>query len=126
MYIGEVSNQTGASVKAIRFYEELGLLTGVGRSGRYRVYTDTHVLLIRLIVKAKEQGFKLAELKAVVTGNDVREPWFHVLEMIEQKQQALSEEILLKQNQQKALSEYRAQIQSCLSDNPQCQLEDGI
>ena len=126
MYIGEVSKQTGASIKAIRFYEELGLLTGVSRSGRYRVYTDTHVLLIRLIMAAKTQGFRLAELKQVVTSDNVREPWLQILDMIEQKQRLLTEEIQLKQAQQKALAEYHDQIQSCLLENPQCQLEDGV
>lgn len=125
MYIGEVSKKTGASIKAIRLYEELGLLTGVARSGNYRVYTNTHVLLVQLIVKAKMLGFKLAELSQVSAGN-AQAPWFQILDMIEQKQQSLSEEIQRKQDQQKTLSDYQAQIQRCLSDNPECQLEEGI
>ena len=124
MYIGEVSKKTGSSIKAIRFYEELGLLTGVGRSGHYRIYTDTHVLLIKLIAEAKTLGFKLGELKQVLEGNNVREPWLKVLDMIEQKQQLLSQEIQLKRQQQQTLSDYYAKIQHCLSDNPQCQLDD--
>lgn len=125
MYIGEVSKITGASIKAIRLYEELGLLTGVARSGTYRVYSDTHVLLVQLILKAKTQGFKLAELKQV-SGDSVREPWHKVLDMIERKQQSLAEEIQRKQDQQTTLADYRAQIQDCLTENPQCRLEDGI
>lgn len=126
MYIGEVSKQTGASIKAIRFYEELGLLSDVARSGRYRVYTDTHILLIRLILQAKEQGFKLSEIKRGLSQKNVEEPWLHVLNMIEQKQHSLSAEIQLKQEQRKALSEIHAQVTSCLASNPQCQLEDSV
>lgn len=126
MYIGEVSKKTGVSIKTIRFYEELGLLTAVARSGRYRVYNDTHISLIQLIIQAKEQGFKLAELKSVVSYKNEHEPWIHILEMIENKQKLLSEEIQRKQNQIKALSQYYTQIQMCLSNNPQCQLEDRV
>lgn len=126
MYIGEVSNKTGVSVKTIRFYEELGLLTDVRRSGRYRVYDDSHILIINLIVQAKQLGFKLAELKQAVAATKVQEPWLKILEMIEQKQRSLSEEIQSMQHQIETLSNYRHQIQSCLSVNPQCKLKDSV
>ncbi|MFD2177822.1 MerR family transcriptional regulator [Veronia pacifica] len=126
MYIGEVSKKTGASIKAIRFYEKLGLLTDVARSGRYRIYNDTHIFLIQCIVQAKAQGFKLAEIKRALSYKDEQAPWLHILEMIEHKQQSLSEDIQRMQDQKKTLSELHAQIKRCLSDNPQCQLEDGI
>lgn len=104
----------------------MGLLTAVARSGNYRIYTDTHVLLIQLIVKAKTLGFKLAELKQVVAGANVQEPWQQVLQMIDEKQQSLAAEIQVKQEQLQTLSEYTAQIQRCLSANPNCQLEEGL
>lgn len=126
MYIGEVSKKTGASVKAIRFYEELGLLTGVEQQGSYRIYTDNHVLFVSLIVKAKTLGFKLAELKQFISQSSVKEPWLQILEMIDQKQAAISVEIQIQQARQTTLSAYRAQIQSCLVDNPDCQLEEGV
>lgn len=125
MYIGEVAKQTGASVKAIRFYEELGLLTDVERQGSYRVYDSNHVLFISLIVKAKTLGFKLAELKQFVSIGDV-DPWQQVLQMIDQKQASLTEQIETQKAQQSTLAEYRQQIQSCLTDNPDCQLNDGV
>lgn len=124
MYIGDVSKRTGASVKAIRFYEELGLLTSVERSGSYRIYSHNHVLLISLIVKAKTLGFKLAELKPFVSQGSVQEPWQRILEMIDEKQRILALEIQTQQHRQATLSEYRAQIQDCVSDNPNCQLEE--
>ena len=126
MYIGEVSKKTGASVKAIRFYEELGLLVGVERQGSYRIYTHNHVLFVSLIVKAKTLGFKLAELKQFVSQGNVQEPWLQILEMIDQKQESVAAEIQTQQLRQATLAEYRTQIQHCLTDNPNCQLEEGV
>ena len=39
IFIGEASKLSGASVKAIRHYENIGLLPNLGRSGSYRTFT---------------------------------------------------------------------------------------
>ena len=44
MYIGRLSELTGATPKAIRLYESLGLIPVPRRQGAYRVYTDKDVL----------------------------------------------------------------------------------
>ncbi|MCP4138862.1 MAG: MerR family transcriptional regulator [Chloroflexi bacterium] len=66
MYIGEVSRQTGASPKAIRLYESLGLLPTIERKGRYRYFTENDIGLIQIIRQAKELGFRLAEIKVLL------------------------------------------------------------
>lgn len=66
MYIGKLSELTGASRKAIRLYESLGLIPAPMRRGQYRVYGDQDVVLVRMIRRAQEVGFKLAELKELV------------------------------------------------------------
>ena len=43
MYIGELSKRTGLSVKAIRLYEEKGLVKPPLRVGRYRVYQESDI-----------------------------------------------------------------------------------
>lgn len=63
MLIGEMARRTGASIKAIRLYESLGLLGRVERSNRYRVYTAAHLQQVLLIRRARQLGFKLAELQ---------------------------------------------------------------
>jgi MerR family transcriptional regulator, copper efflux regulator len=67
MYIGEVVARTGASAKAIRLYEQRGLLQ-VSRSGRYRHYRDQDVAQILLIRQALALGFRLAELVTLFQG----------------------------------------------------------
>lgn len=49
MFIGEVAARSGATIKAIRHYEAIGLLPKVKRSGRYLIYTDNHVSQIKLV-----------------------------------------------------------------------------
>jgi len=48
IFIGEASKLSGASVKAIRHYENIGLLPNLGRSGSYRTFTKHDIDIIRL------------------------------------------------------------------------------
>jgi DNA-binding transcriptional MerR regulator len=62
MYIGKLAELTGATRKAIRLYESLGLIPAPHRQGTYRVYSDNDVALVTMIRRAKEVGFSLAEM----------------------------------------------------------------
>ena len=66
MYIGKVSTLTGASRKAIRHYEEIGLLPDIERSGNYRIYNEHHIVIIGMIKRAQTLGFKLSEIAPLV------------------------------------------------------------
>ncbi len=65
MYIGELSKITGVSVKAIRHYEEIGLIKTPLRKEKYRIYDNSFVDVLNMIQLAKRLGFSLAELKAI-------------------------------------------------------------
>ncbi|ANS63134.1 transcriptional regulator, MerR family [Streptomyces lincolnensis] len=49
MRIGEVAEQAGVSVRALRYYEEQGLLGSMRTSGRQRQYADGAVERVRMI-----------------------------------------------------------------------------
>ena len=66
MYIGRLAKLSGCTPKAIRLYEELGLIAKPLRQGRYRVYDDHHVDVVRLIRVAQSAGFKLNELSEML------------------------------------------------------------
>lgn len=66
MYIGKLAKFTGASPKAIRLYESIGLIPVPHRQGKYRVYSDKDVALVHMIKRAQAVGFNLAELKELV------------------------------------------------------------
>ncbi|MGQ7862942.1 MerR family transcriptional regulator [Pseudomonas sp. 32A] len=53
---------TGCTPKAIRLYEQLGLINEPQREGRYRLYNAHHLQIVHLIRKAQVAGFKLAEM----------------------------------------------------------------
>lgn len=66
LYIGKVAEITGATRKAIRHYEALGLLPAPPRRGKYRVYSERDVFLVHMIRHAQSFGFSLAELRGLV------------------------------------------------------------
>lgn len=65
-YIGKVAKITGASHKAIRYYESMGLIPKPARKGRYRVYSELDIFLIHMIKTAQTVGFTLTEMKGIV------------------------------------------------------------
>lgn len=67
MLIGRVSELTGATRKAIRHYESIGLIKAPDRKGNYRVYNEHDVMVISMICRAKTLGFSLSEIKEVVS-----------------------------------------------------------
>jgi DNA-binding transcriptional MerR regulator len=67
MYIGELAKLSGVSIKAIRHYEEIGLIKAPLRQGQYRVYDASFVDVLAMIRLAKSLGFTLDELKQIAS-----------------------------------------------------------
>ena len=63
--IGELAREFGVTTRAIRFYEDCGLLDPA-RSGRNRVYSARDRTRLRLTLRGKRLGLKLAEVKELV------------------------------------------------------------
>jgi DNA-binding transcriptional MerR regulator len=62
--VAEVGRRTGLSRKALRHYEELGLLNPVTRSSAgYRLYDGEALRRIELVNRAKVLGLRLSEAK---------------------------------------------------------------
>lgn len=80
MYIGEASKLTGASQKAIRHYESLGLIAPPKRIGVYRTYSPEDIASIRCIKKAQKYGFKLSEIKEVIHSGNSSEDFEKAIE----------------------------------------------
>lgn len=67
MQIGEVAEQTGLSLRTIRYYEEVGLITPSARtSGGFRLYSETDVARLRLVRRMKPLEFSLEEMRRVL------------------------------------------------------------
>ena len=65
--IGEAASRCGVSAKMIRHYESLGLLPKVDRSDAgYRQYGPNEVHTLRFIRHARELGFSMVEIAALL------------------------------------------------------------
>jgi len=65
--ISDVAKKTGLTSKAIRFYEEKGLVTPPLRSENgYRSYTQLHLDELTLLRQARQVGFNLEECGELV------------------------------------------------------------
>jgi MerR family copper efflux transcriptional regulator len=63
MHIGELADKTGLSLRTLRHYDEVGLVSASGRSeGGFRLYTQTDYDRLILIRRMKPLGFSLEEM----------------------------------------------------------------
>jgi MerR family copper efflux transcriptional regulator len=67
MNISDVAKKTGLTSKAIRFYEEKGVVTPPLRSENgYRTYSGHHIDELNLLRQARQVGFTLDECRELV------------------------------------------------------------
>jgi DNA-binding transcriptional MerR regulator len=69
--IGELAREFGVTTRAIRFYEDCGLLEPT-RAGRNRVYSARDRTRLRLTLRGKRLGLKLAEVRELVDMYETR------------------------------------------------------
>lgn len=70
--IGELAERTGCTTEAIRYYEREGVVPRPVRtgSGRYRQYGLADVERFAFLRRARELGFSLSEVRALLAFND--------------------------------------------------------
>lgn len=114
MYIGALSKLTGASQKAIRHYESLGLIPVPQRKGRYRIYSEMDADLICMIKRAQSLGFSLKEIMGVVSvrAKTRKLPVEMVTELIDVKRKELRDIVNNAMAQDQQLAELQAELLS--------------
>lgn len=79
---GELARRTGANAETIRFYEKIGLMPDPPRSaGGHRIYNGGHARRLRFILRGRDLGFSVDDVRALlglvdageVTCEEVRE-----------------------------------------------------
>ena len=64
---GELAKRTGCNAETIRYYEKIGLLPEPVRSAAgYRLYGDTHEQRLRFVMRGRELGFAIEDLKSLL------------------------------------------------------------
>ncbi len=64
--IGEIAGRLGLSPRSIRYYEELGLISPARSDGGFRIYTDHDLNIIRMVLRFKDLGMTLEEIRTLV------------------------------------------------------------
>lgn len=110
MKIGELARRTGLTASRIRFYESLGLLPMVDRlPNGYRHYPRDAQLVLELIDTARQAGFSLDEIRALLPAD--LEKWDHAALVAALRRKLADIEAL-----QDRLALNRAQLQAVLDE----------
>lgn len=82
--IGDLAREFGVTLRALRFYEDKGLLTPE-RDGMNRLYTRRDRARLKLILMGKRVGFSLLEIKEMLDLYDLKDGQTTQLKVAQQK-----------------------------------------
>ncbi len=68
--IGELARLSGLTLRTIRYYGELGLLSEVRTHGNQRYYSDQDLVYLKRIGELKSLGFSLEEIARIIRLRD--------------------------------------------------------
>lgn len=85
MLIGELAEQTGLSIKTLRYYEQVGVIDVAERTpGGYRTYDQTVLERLRFVRAAQAVGLTLGEIREIVAFRERgQSPCAHVHRVLE-------------------------------------------
>lgn len=64
---GELAARTGCNLETVRYYEKIALLPEPPRHANgYRAYDETHVRRLRFVLRARELGFGIEEIRGLL------------------------------------------------------------
>ncbi|MFP6728016.1 MAG: helix-turn-helix domain-containing protein [Alphaproteobacteria bacterium] len=91
----ELARLTGCNLETIRYYEKIGLMPDPPRTAaRYRVYDEDHLSRLQFILRARELGFTIEEIRGF-------------LELVGEGDQTCAE---IKERTERHLTDVRAKI----------------
>jgi len=120
--IGRLAALTGVSAKAIRYYEEIGLLPRPPRgANRYRRYGPADVNRVRLLRRIRLLGAPLSLARPLLVGTDdarCADVQMEVLSLVRERLRAIDQEIA-------ELGQLRAQIEGYQRSLSACPVDAG-
>lgn len=112
MLIGAASKQTGLSQKAIRLYEQQGLIRPQ-RIGRYRHFSAADIDLLLLIREARALGIPLQRLKAAIRYQNQQPDWTTLRTFLLQFRGEVETEVMRQQQRLQQLDHCLHSISDC-------------
>ena len=72
---GDLARTTGCNIETIRYYEKNGLLPDPPRTDAgYRIYSAAHATRLRFILRARELGFSMEDIRGLLGLGDGTAP----------------------------------------------------
>lgn len=97
--IGGLSRASGETIKTLRYWSNLGLLTHTTSESQYRQYTEKALEEVRFIRSAQRLGWTLKDIKRLFQqGCSGASPCSHVMEDVQQQVVQLERQIQHLQN----------------------------
>ena len=63
----ELANRSGCNIETIRYYEKIGMLPDPPRTASgYRLYDEKQLARLRFILRARELGFPIEEIRGLL------------------------------------------------------------
>jgi MerR family mercuric resistance operon transcriptional regulator len=63
----ELAKRSGCNIETIRYYEKIGMLPDPPRTASgYRLYDEHHLARLRFILRARELGFPIEEIRGLL------------------------------------------------------------
>ncbi len=66
MYISELSKNLKISTRAIRYYEDIGIIKSKRMENNYRYFDELNVDKLKFLVRSRKLGFSLEECKELI------------------------------------------------------------
>ena len=63
----DLARATGCNLETIRYYETVGIMPNPPRTSKgYRSYDDTHVRRLKFVMRSRDLGFSLEEIRVLL------------------------------------------------------------
>ena len=129
--IGEVAQQAGLTVEALRYYERMGLLPRVPRStGGLRRYSADVLDRVRFIKQAQALGLTLKEIQQLTkdTRRKSRGACQRVHDVLVQHIMDIDRRVIALRDLRKTLNKYRTTCEQALGreTEPECPTLDAL
>ena len=67
MKIGDLAEKSGLSADTLRYYEKIGIMPDPPRSTKgYRSYDNAHVKRLKFVMRSRDLGFSLEEVRGLL------------------------------------------------------------